>query len=603
MDESSYIEIRPKSRGLSNVSFASYTESGTVQSEKNSEALDLLKENIFGCKEPKEAIFNFHTFLVVYLLGLSLIFAPALSYIDNIKYVDAFFYCISAITSTGLATLSMKDLTAGSFIIIAVLMFLGNICVIQLINLIFRLRSADNFIITVKKSSMGKIPEIVSKIENIRDSIRVVWWVFYIYLILNHVLGFLLYLGALYIRDHEPELLERGYLVADNALFIVISTLANSGFSISSSSVYYTKNNFFAYFILAMLTLTGNTLAPILLRQLLRFFKRINFCSVQDSVYDYVLENPRKISWYIFGAVETKVLFESVVLLNVFFYIFYVGCTYSDHVMSAAYGDDATLAGMGAFQIIVLRSSGLQIMDFRLLNQGLLILFAIAMYIPTAPFIGQAFTDKEVAEARKIYEKRGMTASSVSSDYDDLNGDDQTNDLYSLQFIKKHIFRHTFFLILSAATCCAVESNDLRTHPEVNNIFYTIFELVSAYGNVGVSMGVPGEAYSLCGKFHTVSKLIVIFVMLLGKFRGIPKLYDEVIDYNFVQARRVVFRALLDAKQREKSKRVPAPAPVPDDEIPPPVVLETVSEYDDRHLLININAGDEDEDEDVNVKF
>ena len=566
MEDNIQLEIRDRHRSST---LPSKIIEINQQSATNTEILmdnsiSFIKKRIFGSKEAtvefKDALCNYYIFLSTYLLGFCLLFAIVLSKVDNLKYIDAFFICVSAITSTGLSTVSMKDLSTVSFIIIALLMFLGNICVIQIINLTFRLICANNYIKTVKASSYGKIPEVLDKIENLADNIRVVWWAFIVYLISSHAIGFLLYFGDLHIFEHEPELVERGIPVAGNAMFITISSLANSGFAISSSSLFYLKNNFFAYFVVAWMVLIGNTLLPVLIRQLIRFFKRINFCSVKELVYDYVLDNPRKISWYIFGSIKSKILLQSVVFLNIFFYIFYLGCAYSNDIMKRAYGDNATLAGIGAFQVISLRSAGLQIMDFRLLNRGLMVVWVVAMYIPTAPYIGKGLVGKDEMDAKTMYEKKGMIGGSLSSGSGsgsgsiDLEDDDILHEefMHSSSFIKKNILNHTFFIFLSVAICSCIESDYIRANPEVNNVFFIFFEIISAYGNVGVSMGVPNEAYNLCGKFQTTSKLIVIFMMLLGKFRGIPKLYDEVIDYHFTRARQLVYRALLIKNRQEK---------------------------------------------------
>ena len=72
------------------------------------------------------------------------------------------------------------------------------------------------------------------------------------------------------------------------------------------------------------------------------------------------------------------------------------------------------------------------------------------------------------------------------------------------------------------------------------NVFDIIFELVSAYGTVGLSLGVPYDNYScvaivpkvswitLCslrrfsGAFSVLGKLVVTAVMLRGRHRGLP---------------------------------------------------------------------------------
>lgn len=56
-----------------------------------------------------------------------------------------------------------------------------------------------------------------------------------------------------------------------------------------------------------------------------------------------------------------------------------------------------------------------------------------------------------------------------------------------------------------------------------------MFELVSAYGSIGLSIGLPNANYSTCGAFHPVSKLIVCLVMIRGRHRGLPVAIDRAV--------------------------------------------------------------------------
>jgi Trk-type K+ transport system membrane component len=54
------------------------------------------------------------------------------------------------------------------------------------------------------------------------------------------------------------------------------------------------------------------------------------------------------------------------------------------------------------------------------------------------------------------------------------------------------------------------------------SLWAVIFEVASAVGTVGLSLGYPGTVTSLSAQFSTFSKLVVIAVMLLGRHRGVP---------------------------------------------------------------------------------
>ncbi|KAG8737858.1 hypothetical protein FRC10_007590 [Ceratobasidium sp. 414] len=62
------------------------------------------------------------------------------------------------------------------------------------------------------------------------------------------------------------------------------------------------------------------------------------------------------------------------------------------------------------------------------------------------------------------------------------------------------------------------------------NIFSLFFEIVSAFANVGFSLGVLSQPYSLSGEFHTIPKLVIIGLMIRGRHRGLPMAIDRAVQ-------------------------------------------------------------------------
>jgi Trk-type K+ transport system membrane component len=73
------------------------------------------------------------------------------------------------------------------------------------------------------------------------------------------------------------------------------------------------------------------------------------------------------------------------------------------------------------------------------------------------------------------------------------------------------------------------------------NQFSMLFEVVSAYAGVGLSLGIPTENFSFSGSLKTGSKLILILVMLRGRHRDLPMSIDRASEFSlpcaYVQAR------------------------------------------------------------------
>lgn len=56
-----------------------------------------------------------------------------------------------------------------------------------------------------------------------------------------------------------------------------------------------------------------------------------------------------------------------------------------------------------------------------------------------------------------------------------------------------------------------------------------MFETISAYGTVGLSLGVPYDDYSFSGAWHVLSKLVLLTVMLRGRHRILPMAVDRAV--------------------------------------------------------------------------
>jgi Trk-type K+ transport system membrane component len=106
------------------------------------------------------------------------------------------------------------------------------------------------------------------------------------------------------------------------------------------------------------------------------------------------------------------------------------------------------------------------------------------------------------------------------------------------QIGRKFLFRHTFFLVLAVLILSYSEDGLLRETSKSVNLWYITFELISAYGAVGLSFGIPGKAYSLSGELSTIGKIVLILSMWLGKHRGLPNKDDPVIDFKFEKFRK-----------------------------------------------------------------
>ena len=110
-----------------------------------------------------------------------------------------------------------------------------------------------------------------------------------------------------------------------------------------------------------------------------------------------------------------------------------------------------------------------------------------------------------------------------------VTGVQDTKAYFVRQQIRAQLAHDVWWVVLAVFLIMIVESGQFESNPAVFSVFNVIFETVSAYGTVGISVGVPWQAYSFCGAWHTLSKLILCAVMLRGRHRGLPVAIDKAV--------------------------------------------------------------------------
>lgn len=97
------------------------------------------------------------------------------------------------------------------------------------------------------------------------------------------------------------------------------------------------------------------------------------------------------------------------------------------------------------------------------------------------------------------------------------------------QQLRSQLSHDIWWIAIAVVFIAIFEADNYQKRPVVFSTFNIIFEVVSAYGCVGLSVGLPDANYSFCGAWHTISKLILAAVMLRGRHRGLPVAIDKAI--------------------------------------------------------------------------
>ena len=358
-----------------------------------------------------------------------------LSLNEDLSFLDGLFLSVSAMTSTGLATVSMSTLSPASFVVLAVLILLGGSLALPLAPLLYRrhvyrkIKSQYSPEVSIENSP------VLSEFELLDRSLGVMVTIIVSYIVGALACGSLILFGALCIRAEEPELAARGFGREKNAAFITISALNNAGYTLSSNSVAYFVDNPMAYLTVALLIIAGNTMTPVIYRFIIfgeLYYRKYFGLLHRTRELQFILDNPRKVSINTLPTREVIFLFITTTTLNVVQYIFYLASCL-DREQTREYGSQTTLAGIGFFQTISTRNAGLQIMNLRTMNQGMLLVYAIAMYLSGAPFVTALYASEDSSENKakttitSTQDSEEVTTNTTVGTDEDLTDEEKTD--------------------------------------------------------------------------------------------------------------------------------------------------------------------------------
>lgn len=97
------------------------------------------------------------------------------------------------------------------------------------------------------------------------------------------------------------------------------------------------------------------------------------------------------------------------------------------------------------------------------------------------------------------------------------------------QQVQGQLAHDIWWLVIAVLVITTIETGHFLADPVAFSVFNIIFEVVSAFGCVGISVGLPAESYSFAGGWRRGSKLVLCLVMIRGRHRGLPVALDGAV--------------------------------------------------------------------------
>ncbi|KAL8831189.1 MAG: hypothetical protein Q9191_001001 [Dirinaria sp. TL-2023a] len=318
---------------------------------------------------------------------------------------------------------------------------------------------------------------------------------------------------AAIIRDSQPGNLIPGWW----ATFVIFSGFANGGLSLLNASMIPFQGFYLILILTGAVMLAGNGFFPVFLRGTIwTMAKLIPQRSRLRHSFAFLLDHPRRCFILLFPSINTWYLAAIQgglhLLLWAFWFILQIGYP---PVWQIPAGPRVI---SGLYQALGVRMTGFYILSLSEVAPALLVLYTGAMYVSGLPVIISI-------RSTNIYEERSLGV----QDTNDHAQAPKTEKSYIGTHFRKQLALDAWWLFIPIWLICIVERDGLAMPAPGFSLFSVIVETVSAFGTIGLSNGVPYDNYSFCGAWHTLSKLILIVVMIRGRHRGLPMAIDRAV--------------------------------------------------------------------------
>jgi len=342
-----------------------------------------------------------------------------------------------------------------------------------------------------------------------------------VYFLAFHILGVICLVPWILQENRWGNILrEQGVGRTWWGVFTASSAFNDLGFTLTNNSMLSFQDATFPLLLMTFLIIIGNTGFPCMLRFCIWATSKV--VPVGSGVWEelqFLLDHPRRCFTLLFPRAATWWLFGILVFLNGLDVILFVVLDLHDPVVSSIPGPLRFVDGL--FQASCTRTAGFSVINLAGLHSGIQVSYLVMMYISVFPIaISMRRTN--------VYEERSLGIY-ISQNEDDEDNNDPS---YVGAHLRKQLSFDLWYVFLGLFIIAIAEGGRLaaKTVNEVSfDVFSVLFEIVSAYGTVGLSLGYPTINASLSAEFSVVSKLVIIAMQIRGRHRGLPYELDRAI--------------------------------------------------------------------------
>lgn len=376
-------------------------------------------------------------------------------------------------------------------------------------------------------------------------------WIVPLYFVLWQLIGCIGLAG--YVALNKPSVartngLDPWWVGAFNG----VSAFNNSGMSLLDANMTAFQTSYYMLITMGMMILAGNTCYPIFLRLIIytlwKLTPRSEAWKDNRNTLQFLLDHPRRCYTNMFQSQHTWWLAFAVFVLNGTDWAAFEILNIGNKTLNSSLPTNIRVID-GLFQAIAVRSGGFYVVSIPTLRISLQVLYVVMMYISVYPVVitmrnSNVYEERSLGiyadepdynegELQKEYVERNKLWYGIAKLHKRWNNTPESSEKVPHQFLRQQLraqlAHDLWWIVLAVFLIMIVEGSQFESNPAVFSVFNVIFEVVSGYGTVGISVGVPWAAYSFCGSWHKLSKLILCAVMLRGRHRGLPVAIDMAV--------------------------------------------------------------------------
>ncbi|OAA36496.1 Potassium transport protein, high-affinity [Metarhizium rileyi] len=303
------------------------------------------------------------------------------------------------------------------------------------------------------------------------------------------------------------------------AFYTAQTMMDNLGFTLTPDSMISFREAEWPLFLSTFLTFAGNTLYPVFLRLILWTISKVitRKCVMQESL-QFLLDHPRRCYTLLFPRGTTWALLGIIFILNfVDAFLILILDLHNAEVASLPPGPRVMAA---IFQAASSRHTGASVFNLAGVSPAVQFSLLVMMYISAFP-VAMSIRASNTYEEKSLGIYQADTEEDVSED---------SGRSYLVRHLQSQLSFDLWYIFLGIFVLSISEADKIANLKQpAFALFPIFFEAVSAYGNVGLSLGYPGTNASLSTKFSTFGKLVICAMMIRGRHRGLPYALDRAI--------------------------------------------------------------------------